>query len=112
MCRSPDEAYLFEKDGTFTLKILEKKFQNGPGSVDTKLLAGGGFIQEYEYLLGEKFTVNYAFCISDYLKKNNYEAEDAKSRALRYVLTKNGIAVLFGDDDDYFETLDKWLYSS
>jgi len=108
MCRSPDEAYLFQHGDTYTLKILEKKNQNTAGSVDTKLLAGRGFLEEYEFLLGESFTVQYAFCLSDFLKRD-YLADCAKSRALRHINQKHGIAVLFGDDDNYYETLDAWI---
>ena len=110
MCRSPDEAYLFKNGDTYTLKILEKKNQNIAGSVDTKLLAGRGFIDEYEFLLGEKFTVHYAFCISAFLK-NGYIADCVKSKALRYINEKYGIKVLFGDDTNYYETLDAWISS-
>ena len=110
MCRYPDEAYLFKYGDMYTLKILEKKNQNSAGSVDTKLLAGKGFIDEYEFLLGENFTVRYAFCISAFLKKD-YIADSPKSRALRYINQKYSIAVLFGDDADYYETLDKWISS-
>jgi hypothetical protein len=110
MCRSPDEAYLFRNGDTYTLKILEKKNQNRAGSVDTKLLAAIGFIHEYEFLLGDNFTVRYAFCISAFLKKD-YIASSAKSRALRHINQTHGITVLYGNDDDYFETLDAWINS-
>lgn len=110
MCRSPDEAYLFQHGDTYTLKILEKKNQNTAGSVDTKLLAGKGFIDEYQYLLGEQFTVQYAFCISDFLKKD-YISDSVKSKALRFINEKYDIAVLFGDDEDYYEKLDAWISS-
>ena len=110
MCRSPDEAYLFCEGDSYTLKILEKKNQNTEGSVDTKLLAGRGFIDEYEYLLGENYTVQYAFCISDFLKKS-VVADTPKSRALRHINQKYGIVVLFGDDTNYYETLDAWISS-
>jgi len=110
MCRSPDEAYLFQKGNKYTLKILEKKNQNTAGSVDTKLLAGRGFIDEYEFLLGEDFNIRYGFCISAFLKKD-YIADCAKSRALRHINKKYGITVLYGDDDDYYETLDIWINS-
>lgn len=110
MCRSPDEAYLFRNGDTYTLKILEKKNQNTAGSVDTKLLAGKGFIDEYEFLLGENFKVQYAFCISAFLKKD-YNADCIKAKALRHINKKYGIAVLFGDDDNYYETLDVWINS-
>lgn len=122
MCRCPDEAYLFKNiDGdeggavTYILKILEKKNQNTSGSVDTKLLAGGGFIDEYLFCLNGTgtgtgtFTVEYAFCINDYLKKE-YIADTKKSEALRFIHKKHRISVLFGDDADYFDTLDTWLF--
>ena len=108
MCRSPDEAYLFRNGDKYILKILEKKNQNTAGSVDTKLLAGIGFIEEYKFLLGENFVVHYAFCISAFLKKD-YIADSLKAKALRHINEKYGIAVLFGDDDNYFETLDAWI---
>jgi hypothetical protein len=110
MCRAPDEAYLFKDGDSYILKILEKKNQNTAGSVDTKLLAGKGFIDEYEFLLGEKFKVKYAFCISEYLKKD-YISSTKKSEALRHINHKYDIAVLFGDDENYFETLDTWINS-
>lgn len=110
MCRCPDEAYLFKDGDSYTLKILEKKNQNTGGSVDTKLLAGKGFIDEYEFLLGENFKVYYAFCISEYLKKE-YIAPTKKSEALRHINQKYGIAVLFGNDENYYETLDIWINS-
>jgi hypothetical protein len=108
MCREPDEAYLFRNGDKSVLKILEKKNQTVSGSVDTKLLAGIGFIDEYEYLLGDNFKVHYAFCISQFLKKD-YISESVKSKALRHINQKHGIAVLYGDDENYFETLDDWL---
>lgn len=110
MCRHPDEAYLFRNDTSYTLKILEKKNQNTPGSVDTKLLAGRAFIDEYEFLLGENFTVQYAFCISEFLKKE-YLADTVKGKALRYVIAKNKTPILFGEDDDYYSKLDTWINS-
>ena len=108
MCRNPDEAYLFRDGSHCTLKILEKKNQNVAGSVDTKLLAGKGFIDEYEFLLGPNFKVLYAFCLSSYLK-NDYLSDKPRSRALRHITKKDEIAILFGDDADYYETLDAWL---
>jgi len=91
MCRQPDEAYLFRNGTTYTLKVLEKKNQNTGGSVDTKLLAGPGFIEEYQILLGDAFTVKY--------------------KALRTINERHGIKVLYGDDADYYETLDAWINS-
>ena len=110
MCRQPDEAYLFRNGTTYTLKVLEKKNQNTGGSVDTKLLAGPGFIEEYQILLGDAFTVHYAFCISAFLKKD-YVSDTVKYKALRTINERHGIKVLYGDDADYYETLDAWINS-
>jgi hypothetical protein len=110
MFRSPDEAYLIKNGDTYTLKILEIKNQNTAGSVDTKLLAGKGFIDEYEFILGENFTVRYAFCISAFLKKD-YVSNRLKGQALRHINQKYGITVMFGDDADYYEKLDAWVNS-
>ena len=110
MCREPDEAYLFKNGDKYTLKILEKKNQNTEGSVDTKLLAGQGFVEEYEFILGPNFTVKYAFCISEFLKKD-YISDRKKSQALRHINHKHGIAVLYGDDENYFDSLDEWIMS-
>jgi hypothetical protein len=110
MCRNPDEAYLFRNGTTYTLKVLEKKNQNTAGSVDTKLLAGPGFIEEYQILLGDAFTVHYAFCISAFLKKD-YVSDTVKYKALRTINERHSIKVLYGDDANYYETLDAWINS-
>jgi hypothetical protein len=60
--------------------------------------------------LGDQFEVHYGFCVSSFLKKN-YIKDSPKSNALRHINQKHGIYVLFGDDDDYFETLDAWISS-
>jgi len=110
VARSPDEAYLIQTGDTYILKILEKKNQNSAGSVDTKLLAGQGFVREYKYLLGEKFTIKYAFCLSSFLK-TQYIDNSGKSEALRQINKEENIVVLFGEDADYYETLDAWISS-
>ena len=110
MCRNPDEAYLFRNGTSYTLKVLEKKNQNTAGSVDTKLLAGPGFIEEYQILLGEAFTVKYAFCISAFLKRD-YISDTVKYKALRTINERHGIKVLYGDDANYYDTLDTWISS-
>ena len=109
LCRHPDEAYLFRNGDQYTLKILEKKNQNKSGSVDTKLMTARDFIEEYEDSIEDpNFTVHYAFCVSDFLKKD-YVSDKKKWVLLRGRHKKYGIAVLFGDDPNYYETLDAWI---
>ena len=110
ICREPDEAYIVKRGPRIIVKVLEKKNQTTEGSVDTKLLAGPGFIEEYKFCLGETFDVEYGFCVSDFLKKK-YESEDLKWRALRSINARHRISVLYGDDADYFSRLDAWLSS-
>lgn len=110
--RFPDEAYLTEYDtprgGKTVIKILEKKEQNVEGSVETKLWSGPALKREYEIMLGDRFEVHYGFCVSDFLKKKMISNEP-KYVVLNTILREHNIDVLFGDDDNYFETLDNWL---
>ena len=110
--RCPDEAYIIEyHDGTAKIIVLEKKEQSVDGSVDTKLLAGIGFIEEYEEALEHKFTVKYGFCVSKFLQTKICSTEK-KYIIFNKIMKKHEIPILFGDDENYFETLDSWITSS
>ena len=107
--RCPDEAYIFEyNNGKKVIKILEKKEQNVEGSVETKLWSGPSLKREYELLLGDAFEVHYGFCVSEFLKKKMTSTEK-KYTILNTIFDENTIAVLFGDDENYFETFDVWF---
>jgi len=112
--RCPDEAYIIEYINNenqiykTVIKILEKKRQNVEGSVETKLWSGPSLKREYELVLGENFEVHYGFCVSDFLKKKLISNEK-KYTIFNKILNEHNIDVLFGDDEDYFETLDNWL---
>lgn len=109
LCRWPDECYLtVYKDGKKTLKILEKKEQRVDGSVENKLWGSVAFKREYEIILGEDFTVEYGLCVNDFLKKR-VVSEKQKYVTLLKILAEVNIDVLYGDDDDYFDKLDKWI---
>jgi hypothetical protein len=112
--REVDEAYIITDNVTqhITVKILEKKNQNGSGSVEDKLLHGHYFkFVEYPSCLGENFKVEYAFCISTFLKKQ-YISSHKKWEIYRESNEKYNIPVFYGDDENYFETLNTWLNSS
>lgn len=106
--REPDEAYLFRNGTLYVLYILEKKNQNGAGSVDVKLCAAQWFKDEYKECLGNNFTVEYGFCLSNFLKKE-YESDTPKWKTMRTLHNRASIRVLFGDDADYFTKLNEWL---
>jgi hypothetical protein len=110
--RCPDEAYIIEyNDGRKVLKILEKKEQRVEGSVETKLWSGPSLKREYEIVLGGIFEVYYGFCISSFLKAKIISS-DKKYIILNQIFIENNIGCLFGDDDDYFTTLDLWINNS
>lgn len=110
--RCPDEAYIIEYNtGRTVIKILEKKAQNGPGSVETKLWAGPALKREYEIAIGSNFEVIYGFCVNNYLKDKIISSEK-KYIILNEILNENNIEVLFGDDTNYFKNLDVWINNS
>jgi hypothetical protein len=107
--RKPDEAYIIEyTNGEKIIRILEKKEQSKEGSVETKLWAGGGLKREYELVLGDEFKVVYGYCVSKFLQ-HKLVSSDKKFVILNQILQENDIDVLFGDDENYFATLDKWI---
>jgi len=110
--RCPDEAYIIEyNSGQKIINILEKKEQNVEGSVETKLWSAIALKREYELVLGIDFQVNYAFCVNDFLK-NKLTSTDKKYITLNTIFNENNIIVLFGDNSDYFQSLDNWFNNS
>jgi len=107
--RCPDEAFIIEyKSGRKVIKILEKKEQNVEGSVDTKLLAGPIFKEEYIEALEYNFEVEYAFCVSKFLQ-NKIVSNEKKYIIFNKLMKNHNVPILFGDDEDYFETFDAWF---
>jgi hypothetical protein len=107
--RCPDEAYIIEyANGKRVIKILEKKEQNVEGSVDTKLLTGPMFKEEYFEALEGNFEVEYAFCVSKFLQ-DKIQSQDKKYIIFNKIMKKHNISILFGNDSDYFEKFDEWL---
>lgn len=111
--RNPDEAYIIEPASPTDkriIKILEKKAQYVDGSVETKLWSGPSLKREYELVLGPQFEVHYCYCVSNFLKEKLVSGH-IKYTTLNTILQESQIQVLFGDDADYFETLDRWIYN-
>jgi hypothetical protein len=80
-----------------------KKEQNVEGSVDTKLMAVPLFKEEYEEALE-------AFCVSKFLQ-DKIMSLNKKYIIFNKLMKKHNIAILFGDDENYFETVDNWIDS-
>lgn len=108
--RIPDEIYyikyFFERKPT--LKVLEKKFQSVTGSVDQKLGLGNFFKFEYNEIYSNKFDIEYAFCVSDFLKRN-VTSNKKKFNILKKYMNINNNALMFGEDDNYLDTLLTWI---
>jgi hypothetical protein len=110
--RWPDEAYIIEypTTGRKIIKILEKKMQNREGSVETKIFAGPTLKREYELMFGSAFEIQYGFCVSAFLQKKMTSGTPKYNNLLK-ILKEHNIPVFFGDDANYFETLDVWIHS-
>lgn len=107
--RIPDEAYIIEyNDNRKIIKILEKKEQHVEGSVETKLWGGPSLKREYELVFGEDFKIYYGFCINSFLQKKIL-SDNKKYINLNIILKESNIDILFGDDIDYYNNLDKWI---
>ena len=107
--RYPDEAYIIEfNTGEKIVKILEKKEQRVEGSIETKLWSSPSLKREYELILGDKFKIQYGLCVNDFLKQKITSIKK-KYVTLNKILNEHNITVLFGDDVDYFEKLNKWI---
>lgn len=110
--KRPDEGYIFElASGRKVVKILEKKNQNVEGSVEEKLIAGNGIKRMYKMRLGSEFDVCYGFCLSTFYKKKFDDESNVKYADIRQTFMEDGIDVMYGDDDDYFDKLNEWMYA-
>lgn len=107
--RNPDEAYVIElQDSKKIILIVEKKNQNGDGSVDIKLWAAPALKLEYEMCFGPEFEIQYCLCVSDYFKKKLINKKGSY-KFLVDILAKYNIDILFGNDTTYFEILNSWI---
>jgi len=110
MFRCPDEAYIitYKRRKHIVIKILEKKAQNGSGSVETKLWAGNSLKREYMLVLGDMFKVEYAFTLSSYLE-NKLKSNNEKKNILNKILNEDAINVFYGDSPDYINNINNWI---
>lgn len=106
---SSDEIFIIEyNSGRKVIHILDKNKQNIENSVETKLWSGPSLKRDYEFALSNNFEVYYAFCVNNYIK-NKLLSFQQKYLTLNTILNESNIIVLFGEDNNYFNTLDSWL---
>jgi len=111
--RHPDEAYLIEfENGKKVLKILDKRSQNMDEAIDNKLWCGKSLKRDFEIVLEwdniENFTIEYAFCLNEFLTEK-YTSDNPKYLRLNQINVEDDIPVFFGEEQYYFERLDMWL---
>ena len=106
--RCPDEAYIIQINDKYIMKILEKKAQHVDGYVDLKLWSGPSLKREYEIILGKKFTVEYAFCVNKFLQ-DKINSNIDKYKILNQILNESNINIFYGEDDNYFDKIYKWI---
>lgn len=90
-CKEPDEAYV--DNIKKSVYIIEKKFQQTPGSVDEKLQTGP-FKKHHYGKLFPNYKIYYIYCLADWFKREEYES------VLEY-LEENDIPIFWGNDPNY-----------
>jgi septum formation topological specificity factor MinE len=60
--------------------------------------------REYELIFGVEFSIEYSLCINEFLE-NKIKSNETKYNILKIILQENRINILFGDDENYLETL-------
>jgi hypothetical protein len=111
--RNPDEAYIISTPHKMTVLILEKKEQHVEGSVETKLWSCQMLRREYEKVCRRSVStveVVYGLCVNSFLE-DKLKSNVTKYEILSEMLDEDGICVLYGDNDNYFTTLDSWISS-
>jgi hypothetical protein len=100
-CKEPDEAYI-----DLTRKyifVIEKKFQQTPGSVDEKIQTAA--FKKYHYSnLFPNFKIHYIYCLSDWFKRDEYKS------VLEYLSNIN-IPVFWGNDEEYKKNIINFMCS-
>ena len=113
--RRPDEAYIIETIDTITIKILEKKNQNGTGSVIDKLIANYydeylGMIEASQIAEKTKKTINleFAFCLNSWLEAE-LNKDCLKYKIWKKMFDKQNIKLFYGDSENYFNDIMEWI---
>jgi hypothetical protein len=111
ICRKPDEAYVVKYTDT-TIKrdlfIIEKKNQNVNGSVSDKLLTGPAFIEYYTQILENEYNIFFIYTVSKFLQ-DRLNSDNQQFKFIKSYCIRHNIKFLYGDEPDYFETLNKLL---
>jgi translation elongation factor P/translation initiation factor 5A len=98
----PDECYVSEDNKI--INIIEKKFQQGPGSCDEKIQTA--VFKEWFYKkLYPNYKIKYCYCLSNWFKKDKYEPEII-------FLKEKGFEVFWGNDESYINNILDWIINN
>ena len=113
--RHPDEAYVIKtkKDNVYhyNIKILEKKNQNGEGSVEDKLKTGAFNRKEYILMfekMKDNITIDYAFTVSKFLE-DKFESNKPKYNNIKKINNDDNIKIFYASKSNYFEEIYEWI---
>lgn len=99
-CKQPDECYVNERSKV--IFIIEKKFQQTPGSTCEKIQTVDFKLFQYKCLF-PNYKVVYIYCLSNWFKTNCI-------RELEY-LNFMKVPYFFGEDKDYKQQIINFLHN-
>jgi hypothetical protein len=102
-CKEPDEAYVDPEQKI--IFIIEKKFQQGPGSVDEKIQTSHFKLKHYKKLFPNYNKIYYMYCLSDWFKRDEYKS------SLEY-LEDEKIPVFWGSSETYKQDMIEFIHNS
>ena len=101
-CKNPDDVFVDYKNKR--IYIIEKKFQQGSGSVDEKIQTGVYKKIHYQKLY-PNFLIHYIYCLSKWFRHNSY------NDVIDY-LVDNDIPVFFNDTKDFDNDIVKYILTN
>lgn len=102
-CKEPDEAYVDPEQKI--VFIIEKKFQQGPGSVDEKIQTSDYKLYHYKKLFPNYNKIYYMYCLSDWFKRDEY------TDSLIYLEEKK-VPVFWGSSESYKQEMIEFIHNS
>jgi hypothetical protein len=102
-CKEPDEAYVDPEQKI--VFIIEKKFQQGPGSVDEKIQTSDYKLYHYKKLFPNYKKIYYMYCLSDWFKRDEYKD------SLIYLEEKK-VPVFWGSSETYKQDIIEFIHNS
>jgi len=110
--RRPDEVFIKINEKNINIYVIEKKNQNGEGSVEDKLRTGSFIRKEYIKMLApikdSNISVEYGYCVSKFLY-DKYLSKKPKYNIMREILEEENIPIFYGEDENYFSNIIEWI---